>query len=384
MRFLNRCLPVLLAAVLFLSFYPLQPKAASGVTAHSAILMDQESGRVLFEKNAHEKSRIASITKIMTAILAVESGKMNKTVTVSDNAVGTEGSSLYLKYGEKIKLRDLVYGLMLRSGNDAAVAIAEEVGGSLDGFVWMMNQKAEEIGMKDSHFTNPHGLDNTKDHYSSAYDMALLTRYAMQNSTYKKIAGTKIHKARNSMETWDYVWKNKNKLLTQLYEYCTGGKTGYTKLAKRTLVTTASKNGLHLVAVTLNGPDDWNDHIHMYESSYSTYKPAEILSKGEITGVKAKPYKGNIYYRNSFTYPLLKKEHDKITVEMKMLKPQKSWEDKKNIPEIVGKAVIYLDGRVIGVRSIFYGKHQEAFKQQSFQASWLDLLKSFLGISHHG
>lgn len=162
----------------------------------------------------------------MTAILAIESGKMGETVKISSNAFGTEGSSLYLKEGEKIKLEDLVYGLMLRSGNDAAVAISEKVGGSLDGFVWMMNQKAEEIGMKNTNFSNPHGLDNTNNHYSTAYDMALLTRYAMQNKTYAKIAGTKVHRAPNSTEQWDYVWKNKNRLLTQLYEYCTGGKQG--------------------------------------------------------------------------------------------------------------------------------------------------------------
>ena len=187
----------------------------------------------------------------MTAILAIESGEIDETVTVSGNAFGTEGSSLFLKKGEKIKLEDLVYGLMLRSGNDAAVAIAEKVGGSLDGFVWLMNQKAEEIGMKNTHFSNPHGLDNTKNHYSTAYDMALLTRYAMQNETYVKIAGTKVHRAPNSTEQWDYVWRNKNRLLTQLYEYTTGGKTGYTKLAKRTLVSTATKNGHDLIAVTL-------------------------------------------------------------------------------------------------------------------------------------
>ena len=161
--------------ILLLSFMaPLQSANAKvSVSAHSAILMDEDSGRVIYEVNAHEKNRIASITKIMTAILAIESGQMDETVKVSSTAFGTEGSSLYLKEGERIKLEDLVYGLMLRSGNDAAVAISEKVGGSLDGFVWMMNQKAEEIGMKNTHFSNPHGLDNTKNHYSTAYDMAI-------------------------------------------------------------------------------------------------------------------------------------------------------------------------------------------------------------------
>ena len=223
--------------------------------------MEQQSGRILYEKEAHEVRRIASITKIMTAILAIESGKLNDSVKVTENAVRAEGSSIYLKPGETIKLEDLVYGMMLRSGNDAAAAIAEHVGGSLEGFVYLMNQKASEIGMDQTHFANPHGLDDHEDHYSTAYDMALLTRYAMSNDTYKQISGTKVHRAPNPTENWDRVWKNKNRLLTELYDYTTGGKTGYTKRAKRTLVTTATKGDLNLIAVTLNGPDDWNDHI---------------------------------------------------------------------------------------------------------------------------
>ena len=193
-----------------------------------------------------------------------------------------EGSSIYLKPGETIKLEDLVYGMMLRSGNDAAVAIAEHVGGSLEGFVYLMNQKASEIGMDQTHFANPHGLDDHEDHYSTAYDMALLTRYAMSNDTYKLISGTKVHRAPNPTENWDRVWKNKNRLLTELYDYTTGGKTGYTKRAKRTLVTTATKGDLNLIAVTLNGPDDWNDHINMYENGFHNFELVKVLKKGII------------------------------------------------------------------------------------------------------
>lgn len=386
MRFLYKEIPKLCMVILMFSFLtPLQSVQANvAVSAHSAILMDEESGRVIYEVNAHEKNRIASITKIMTAILAIESGEMDETVTISSNAFGTEGSSLYLKEGEKIKLEDLVYGLMLRSGNDAAVAISEKVGGSLDGFIWMMNQKAEEIGMNNSHFTNPHGLDNTKNHYSTAYDMALLTRYAMQNKTYAKIAGTKVHRAPNSTENWDYVWKNKNRLLTQLYEYCTGGKTGYTKLAKRTLVTTATKNNHNLIAVTLNGPDDWNDHINMYESAFKNYSLTEILPEGAIKDIKNKTYRGHVYFKNDFSYPLTKDERNSIKVKMKFLKPKKSWEDKRNIPEVVGKAYIYLDGKQVGSRSIFYGETVESFNQQSFQSSWAALFEAVLGIDRNG
>lgn len=165
------------------------------VSGQAAVLMEQESGRVLYGKNEHQPLKIASITKIMTAIIAIESGKMDENLVVSKNAEGTEGSSLYLVAGEKLLLEDLVYGLMLRSGNDAAMAIAEHVGGSTEGFVYLMNEKAEEIGMTNSLFRNPHGLDTHPDHLSSAFDMALLTQYAMENDTYRKIASTKVHRS---------------------------------------------------------------------------------------------------------------------------------------------------------------------------------------------
>ncbi|MFJ7975247.1 serine hydrolase [Peribacillus sp. NPDC096379] len=369
--------------IIVFTFFPAKAKASLPVSAHSAILMDQDSGRVMYEENAHEKSRIASITKIMTAILAIESGKLESTVTISSNAVGTEGSSLYLKKGEKITLENLVYGLMLRSGNDAAVAIAEEVGGSLDGFVWMMNQKAEEIGMTDSHFSNPHGLDSTENHYSTAYDMALLTRYAMKNETYRVISGTKKHRASNSEEDWDYVWKNKNRLLTGLYEYTTGGKTGFTKLAKRTLVSTATKDDLNLIAVTLNGPDDWNDHIYMYEHAFSDFKPIELLQAGPVKDVGIKQYKGKIYVKHAFTYPLLDEEEKNVEVKFKLIKPKKEWKDERNTPEIVGKAEIFYDNERVGSRSIFYGEPQETFSEQNLSKIWTDFIQFFVGIGRH-
>lgn len=371
--------------ILLFIYFPAKAHTQTiSVSAHSAILMDEKSGRVIYDVKGHEKSRIASITKIMTAILAIESGKLDETVTVSRHAVGTKGSSLYLKEGEKIKLRDLVYGLMLRSGNDAAIAIAEKVGGSVDGFVWMMNQKAEEIGMKDTYFSNPHGLDNTGDHYSTAYDMALLTRYAMQNQTYEKIAGTKVHRAPNSTENWDYVWKNKNKLLTHLYEYSTGGKTGYTKLAKRTLVSTATKDDQHFIAVTLNASDDWNDHIKMFETAFAAYKPTIILAAGVLSKVNIKLYRNHAYIRNEFMYPLTEAELKQVSVKIKLLKPKKDWNERENIPEIIGRAYIFLDGEKVGMRTIFYGEAMESFKQQTFSSSWKSIFQSLLGMKSYG
>lgn len=349
---------------------PQRVNASIAVSAKSAILMEQKSGRILFEKDSSTKRRIASITKIMTAILAIESGKMNKYVKVSEQATHTEGSSVYLKNGEKIKLSDLVYGLMLRSGNDSAIAIAEYVGGSVDGFVFLMNQKAKEIGMRNTHFANPHGLDDQGNHYSTAYDMALLTRYAMNNMQYREIAGTKEYRAPNPTENWDRTWKNKNRLLSK-YEYCTGGKTGYTKLAKRTLVTTATKGDMDLIAVTLNDSNDWLDHIQMYESGFNRYDMAEVVVKGTIHVTKRKDIKGRLYLKNSLVYPATTKEMDLFRINYHLNKPPFRVNE-----GIVGKASIYLDEKLINEVPIYYQKRKSEKKKIFF-----DLMKEiFLSV----
>src|SRR5690625_3323074 len=228
---------------LFVFSTPIVGQANIGVSANNAVLMDQETGHVLFEKKAHEPQSIASITKIMTAIIAIESGKLNEVAIASRRAIYTEGSSIYLEQGERMKIRDLVYGLMLRSGNDAAVVISEHIGGSVEGFVYLMNEKASWLGMTNTKFANPHGLEDN-DHYSTAYDMALLMRYAMNNELFVEISGTTAYQASNR----SYSWINKNKLLTSLYDFCTGGKTGFTRKAGRTLVTSAKKNDDNLIA----------------------------------------------------------------------------------------------------------------------------------------
>lgn len=199
-------------------------EASPNVSARNAIVLDIDSNEILYEKQPQEKRNIASITKIMTAIVAVENGDLDDQVTISSNAVNKEGSSIYTKPGDRYSLRDLVYGLMLRSGNDAATAIAEHVGGSEKGFAFLMNEKRRWIGMKNSSFKNPHGLDE-EDHYSTAYDMALLTSYAMKNDEFRKIFGTKKYLSENI----DYYWFNKNKLL-MTNDYCTGGKQGLPKV----------------------------------------------------------------------------------------------------------------------------------------------------------
>jgi D-alanyl-D-alanine carboxypeptidase (penicillin-binding protein 5/6) len=368
------------AMTMLFSCIPDQAKAMDEISAQSAILMEQHSGRILFEKDAHTKRRIASITKIMTAILAIESGKMDDTVTVSSRAVHTEGSSIYLKEGEKIKLRDLVYGLMLRSGNDAAVAIAEHVGGSVEGFVFLMNQKAAEIGMRNTHFANPHGLDDAENHYSTAYDMALLMQYAMKNKEFCKISGTKVYRAPNPGEKWDRVWRNKNKLLTNLYEYCTGGKTGYTKRAKRTLVTTASKGGLDFIAVTLNAPDDWNDHIAMYEYGFNHYVIAKVNQKQMVKKVRDSFYRKNIQASRDLRYPVTEEEIKELHVKIYLLRPKKEWKkDESSIPTIVGKAVLYLGDKAVDEVPLLYKK---SISKETDHSIWN--VFHFLGVESDG
>jgi len=376
----RRRFKILVVLLIVITLFPQKSNGEINVQAKSAILMDQETGRILYEKNAYTKMRIASITKIMTAILAIEYGDLEDEVIVSQNAAYTEGSSLYLKPKQKIKLKDLVYGLMLRSGNDAAVAIAEHVGGSLEGFVYMMNQKAEEIGMMNTEFSNPHGLDDHENHYSTAYDMALLTKYAMQNKVFQNVSSTKIYKS----EDGKYVWKNKNKLLTQLYKYSTGGKTGYTKRAKRTLVSTASNDHLHLITVTLNDPDDWNDHIHLFEMGFNEYDKVMIQKEGYIKDIKDPFYKNKIYIDRHIIYPLTEEEEDEIKVNISLLTPKKNWDQSGEIPDIVGKYIVTLHDEKIEEVPIYFDHQKFEKERKSFLETFQDLFSLITGVTEDG
>lgn len=372
---------------LILAVFPQEAKAEPGVSAKAAVLMEQSSGRVLYGRNEHRPMRIASITKIMTAILAIESGKMQDTVTITGHAARTEGSSLYLKPGEKIPLIDLVYGLMLRSGNDSAVAIAEHVGGSLDGFSYLMNQKAEEIGMKHTRFRNPHGLDTHEDHYSTAYDMALLTKYAMNNDMFKDISATKVYRSEQTGEKWDRVWRNKNKML-KLYENSTGGKTGYTKRAKRTLVSTAEKDGMELIAVTLNDPDDWEDHRNMFEWGFDSFQMTELIKEGKVSSIKDRGYKGKVEANRTFSYPLMKEEIKQISSSIHLYKLPKSgeWEE-EDIPKPVGRYFIDLNGLRIADLPLYYdGKALIKPHKDGIWTTFKDMLNQlfFAAREHNG
>lgn len=248
------------------------------ISARSAVVIDAGSGRVLYEQNAYEKLPMASTTKIMTGLLACESGRLDETVTVSPNASGTEGSSLWLGIGEKMSLENLTYGLMLRSGNDAAVAIAEHLAGCSEAFAAMMTVRAREIGAKDTRFKNPNGLD-AEGHYTTAYDLALISRFAMKNKKFAQIVATKTKTIPWEGSQWDRSLKNHNKMLWR-YEGCNGIKTGFTKKCGRCLVTSAKRGDEQYICVTLNAPSDWEDHTEMLDCAFENYETKTVFPKG--------------------------------------------------------------------------------------------------------
>lgn len=305
--------------VVCLFIFPLNVNAVS-TSAQAAILLDQDSNRILYSKNIDTVRSVASISKIMTGILAVESGKLDRTVTINDLVLRAYGSGIYVKVGERLKLRDLVYGLMLRSGNDAALAIADYVSGDVDKFVEMMNAKAKEIGMKNTTFHNPSGLDEEEEvgNYSTAYDMALLMSYAMKNEDFKKIVGTKKYTLKTNKN--NYIWYNKNKLL-QTYQYATGGKTGYTQKARRTLVSTATKGNVNLIAVTLNDGNDFQDHKNLHEYGFHNFESYFVLKKGNLKIAKENYYSGDtLYIDRDIRIALQPSEKDAVHINYKLEK----------------------------------------------------------------
>ena len=315
-------------------------------SARSAILMDMDSNRILYEKNINEKRSVASISKIMTAVIAIESGKLDDKVIIGNEITKSYGSGIYIKVGEEMTLRDLVYGLMLRSGNDAALAIAKYVGGEVEDFVQMMNKKAKEIGMNNTEFHNPSGLDQEEGNYSTAYDMAILTSYAMKLEDYKTITSTKKYTLTTNKNV--YSWINKNKLLS-IYKYTTGGKTGFTEIAKRTLVSTATKNNTNLVVVTLNDGNDWQDHQNLFEYGFSNYTNLKILDKGNITIYDDEYYEDyKLYVKNDFYYLLSNSEEDNLIFKYELNKKRSI-----NNGDMVGVLNIYLGDKKIRDEKIY-------------------------------
>lgn len=301
----------------------------------------------------------------MTCILAIENANISDIVTVDESVLKSYGSGIYISVGEEIKLIDLLYGLMLRSGNDAAIMISTYVSGKEEEFVKLMNQKAKELGMNNTIFYNSSGLDNsTIGNLSTAYDMALITKYAMQNKIYREIVKTKKHTVKTNLKT--YIWHNKNKMLQ--YDYITGGKTGYTERAKRTLVSTSSKNNINLIVVTIQDSDDWNTHKTLHEKIFDNYSKYKVLNKNTFKIPADTYYKNNLYIKDD-AWITLKKEETKSLISHIKIKKIKNYTNGQK----VGINYIYLGDKLIKEVDIYAKK--EITKKQSLLSrirKWFD------------
>ncbi len=317
-----------------------------GVTssAKGMCVLDKESKRVLYSKNMDTKLPMASTTKVVTLITVLQNcNDLEEEIQVADESIGVEGTSIYLRKGEIIKVKDLLYGLMLRSGNDSATALAIHVGGSISGFADMMNELANEVGAKNSHFSNPHGLDDPN-HYTTAYDLALITCYALNNPIFKEIVSTKSHVIEETNMSEKRYLTNKNKLLSTL-EGCCGVKTGYTSKAGRCLVSACERDNRTSVAVVLNCGPMFEESTKMLDSSFVDYEYKKIIDKDKeiyneyiIDEVEGKL---NLYAGEDFYYPLLDSEQEKLKIQYSV-----NLDDAKSGDE-VGEINIMLDNRLL-------------------------------------
>lgn len=342
-QWIVRTAATLLAVVLL---FPVKVRA---VSAEKAILVDGSTGRVIYEKRADEQSLIASTTKIMTALVVCENCNVLDRMKIPKEAVGIEGSSMYLQEGEVLTLQELLYGLMLSSGNDAAVALAIYCGGTVEGFAEMMNDKARVLGLGNTHFENPNGLDSPG-HYSTARDLAVLAAYAMENPVFRQTVGTK------SLKIGDRYLTNHNKLLWQV-EGAEGIKTGYTRAAGRILVSSAQRNGRRLICVTINDPDDWQDHATLLEEGFSRYSVQTIVTAGETVGqleVAGGEGEVTLLAGEDLRYALAQGERVEIAIPGTgfVYAPVVQGAD-------AGNANVLVDGKPIGTVPLVYGKTVE-------------------------
>ncbi|MCM1166087.1 MAG: D-alanyl-D-alanine carboxypeptidase [Lachnospiraceae bacterium] len=316
--------------------------SAVSTSAVSAVLIEAETGTVLYDKNADEQRAMASTTKIMTAILTIEAGDLDREFTVDDTAIMVEGTSMGLKRGDRVSRRDLLYGILLPSGNDAANAAAVSVSGSISAFVELMNAKAAELGLANTHFATPSGLD-AQGHYTTARELAALTAYAMRNETFREIVCRQSAEVEFGNPPYKRTLYNSNKML-RLYGGAVGVKTGFTDNARRCLVSAAERDGVTLIAVTLNAPDDWNDHTKMLDYGFTQVSayPLEtgcsarvaVAGTGRTVGV----------YADSATMALTPEQRTRL--ERRVLLPRMVYNDVLK-GDALGSIEFLLDGKII-------------------------------------
>lgn len=313
------------------------------ISAESACLIEAQSGKTLYSKQSSKRLPMASTTKIMTAIIALESDiPLDTVISVPSEAAGIEGSSMYLSSGEKITLEELIYGLLLSSANDASVAIAICVGGNIEDFVDMMNKKADELKMTDTHFTNPNGLYD-EDHYTSARDLCTLMAYCMQSTEFASISGCK-KKIYPKGEDGVRILINHNRLLSS-YNGVIAGKTGFTKKSGRCLVSCAERDGLRLIAVTLNAPNDWADHGALYDFGFSNYKRL-YLDKVSLTIPVISGQSSEIHVSSSSDSVFLSSQANNSDLEKTIMAPRFVFAPIK-AGDRIGTVVYKYNGKII-------------------------------------
>lgn len=346
MKQIKSTIGILLSAAVLLPFAPKADAVSlAGLSAKAAILIDAQTGTVIAEKNERQRLPMASTTKIMSALLLLESGDLDTQFKVDNNAIMVEGSSMGLCDDDIVTKRALCYGMLLPSGNDAANQTAVMLAGSTEKFAEMMNDRAKNIGLKDTNFVTPSGLHD-ENHYSTAYDMAVLTREALKNEDFREICGTKRAKLKFGNPPYERWLVNTNKLLT-MYDGCIGVKTGFTDEAGRCLVSAAEKNGVTLICVTLNASDDWNDHKKMYDYGFSVSESREVSF--DCSGLKVNVAGGTakelpVELENIPSYTVVNGIEPKITSEIMMTNFVYAPAEKG---KIVGNVNFYSDGKLM-------------------------------------
>ncbi len=320
------------------------------ISAESAVVISQQTGEVVFEKNAHKTLSMASTTKILTSLIAIESGKLQNEVTVTSEMVKTEGTSMGLLPGDQVSLDELVHGMLLQSGNDAANSVAIYLSGSLASFAESMNNRAQKIGMLNSSFVTPSGLDS-KEHYSTAYDMALLGREAVSNCKFLSVCSKQSETLTYGNPPYRRTLYNHNKLL-DYYDYALGIKTGFTKKSGRCLVSYADKEGVGLIAVTLNAPNDWNDHKLLFDYGFEKLDKEIHTPKLPETICVVGSEKDNLIIKSdSIAFSSLKEVDTqyKVYLDQFVYAPV-------NIGDVVGKWELYADNVLIDSKPIYAGE----------------------------
>lgn len=347
--------------------------AVPSVSAQSAVLVESTSGDIVYEKNAYLRLPMASTTKIMTAIVAIEHADPSLMITVSPLAVGVEGSSIYLYAGEQLSLEHLLYALLLESANDAATAIAIALAGSVAAFAEWMNQKASELNLTDTHFTNPHGL-NDEEHFTTAADLAKLAVYCMGNALFRQIVSTQRMTIPLHDQEGVRLLLNHNRLLRS-YEGAIGLKTGFTKKSGRCLVSAAERNGVTFIAVTLNAPNDWDDHRNMLDYGFQRYSAIMLQAAGSC--VRSIPVIGIIpgvvtVLNERDVCVVLPREHGEITVSCEAPR----WLAGNIVRgQIIGKLVWQCDGEILATEPLIAQDSISVFPPK--KTLWKRLLSLF-------